>query len=254
MKAGYALVLSDLALAPLTPSSGARAGAIMCPIVRGISTAMGSEPGETSRKAGACLIQAVYQCEGILCAMFMTAMAGNVPVVDLAKKTAGADITWGTWALAACVPGAICLLLHPWLMLKLFPPEIKKFPEAKAHAVQKLEEMGSMSKYEITLGITFLVALFLWRTSSLNNLNAATVAMAAVSFQLWPWASRPTSVWPSPITAVRPAPCFSAPAPCGGRRLVSGRTFFCTANKECNRPAFPDNTGECGPVSLYIVR
>ena len=96
LKVGYALVLSDMVLAPLTPSSGARAGAIMYPIVRGVSTALGSEPGETARKAGAYLIQTVYQCEGILCAMFMTAMAGNVLIVDLAKKTANVDISWGT--------------------------------------------------------------------------------------------------------------------------------------------------------------
>ena len=184
LKVGYALVLSDLVLAPLTPSSGARAGAIMYPIVRGISTALGSEPGETARRAGAYLIQTVYQCEGILCAMFMTAMAGNVLVVDLAKKTAGVDITWGTWALAACVPGIICLILHPWLVYKLFPPEIKDSPEAKAHAVEKLHEMGPMSLQERILALTFLVALGLWCTSSINKLNATTVAMCAVSVLL----------------------------------------------------------------------
>jgi anion transporter len=184
LKVGYALVLSDLVLAPLTPSSGARAGAIMYPIVRGISTALGSEPGATSRKAGAYLIQTVYQCEGILCAMFMTAMAGNILIVDLAKKTANVDITWGTWALAACVPAAICLLLHPWLMYKLFPPEIKDSPEAKAHATKKLEEMGAMSTQERILALTFLIALTLWCTSSINKINATTVAMAAVSVLL----------------------------------------------------------------------
>lgn len=185
LKVGYALVLSDLVLAPLTPSSGARAGAIMYPIVRGISTALGSEPGATSRRAGAYLIQCVYQCEGILCAMFVTAMAGNVLIVNLAKRTIGVDITWGGWALAASVPGVICLALHPWLLYKLFPPEMKKSPEAKALAIRKLEEMGPMSMHERILGLTFLVALTLWCTSSFNKLPATTVAMAAVSVLLF---------------------------------------------------------------------
>ena len=96
LKVGYALVLTDLVLAPLTPSSGARAGAIMYPVIRGVNTALGSEPGPTARKAGAYLIQVVYQCEGILCAMFMTAMAGNAIVVSLAKETANIEISWGT--------------------------------------------------------------------------------------------------------------------------------------------------------------
>jgi DASS family divalent anion:Na+ symporter len=184
LKVGYALVLSDLVLAPLTPSSGARAGAIIYPIVRGVSTALGSEPGDTARKAGAYLIQTVYQCEGILCAMFMTAMAGNVLIVDMAKKTANVDISWGTWALAASVPAAICLLLHPWLMYKLYPPEQKQSPEAKALAVRKLEEMGPMSRQERILALTFLVALTLWCTSSYNRLDATIVAMGAVSVLL----------------------------------------------------------------------
>jgi DASS family divalent anion:Na+ symporter len=181
LKVGYALVLSDLVLAPLTPSSGARAGAIMYPIVRGISTALGSEPGPTARRAGAYLIQCVYQCEGILCAMFMTAMAGNVLIVDLAQKTAGVTITWGGWLLASSVPAIICLALHPWLVYKLFPPELKDSPEAKALAVSKLNEMGPMSTQERILGLTFLVALILWCTSSYNKIPATTVAMAAVS-------------------------------------------------------------------------
>ena len=184
LKVGYALVLTDLVLAPLTPSSGARAGAIMYPIVRGISSALGSEPGETSRKAGGYLIQTVYQCEGILCAMFMTAMAGNVLIVELAKKTANVDITWGTWALAASVPAVLCLLIHPWLMYMLYPPEIKDSPEAKAHAIEKLTEMGPMSTHERILTFTFIIALLLWCTSSINKVNATTVAMGAVSILL----------------------------------------------------------------------
>ncbi|MDR1827562.1 MAG: anion permease [Methylobacteriaceae bacterium] len=184
LKVGYSLVLTDLVLAPLTPSSGARAGAIMFPIIRGISTALGSEPGPTSRRAGAYLVQAVYQCEGILCATFMTAMAGNALIVRLAKEAAGVDITWGGWLLASCVPAAICLVLHPLLMYIVFPPELKNSPEAKAHAVKMLDEMGPMSRQEKILAVTFLIALVLWCTSSYNKLNATVVAMAAVSVLL----------------------------------------------------------------------
>ncbi len=184
LKVAYSLVFSDLILAPLSPSSGARGGAIMYPIIRGISTALGSEPGPTSRRAGAYLIQCVYQCEAILCAMFITAMAGNVLIVDLAKKTLGVDISWGTWTLAASVPGIICLLVYPWLVYKIYPPELKDSPEAKALAIRKLEEMGPMSRHERVLSLVFLVALTLWCTSSYNKVPATTVALVAVSVLL----------------------------------------------------------------------
>ncbi len=181
LKVAYALVFSDLVLAPLSPSSGARGGAIMYPIIRGISAALGSEPGATSRRVGAYLIQCVYQCEAILCAMFITAMAGNVLIVDLAKKTIGVEITWISWFVAASVPGVVCLLIYPWLVYKMYPPELKDSPEAKILATQKLEEIGPMSIHERILSVTFAVALTLWCTSSYNNIPATTVAMLAVA-------------------------------------------------------------------------
>ncbi|MBK5145743.1 anion permease [Budviciaceae bacterium BWR-B9] len=75
LKVGYALALSDLILAPATPSSAARAGGIIFPIARSLASALDSEPGPTSRKAGAYFLQVIYQTESVVCAMFLTAMA-----------------------------------------------------------------------------------------------------------------------------------------------------------------------------------
>ena len=54
---GYAITLSDFVISPATPSSTARAGGIIYPIIRSLSTALGSEPGETRRKFGAYIMQ-----------------------------------------------------------------------------------------------------------------------------------------------------------------------------------------------------
>ena len=45
LKLGYAMVLSDLIVAPATPSNTARAGGILFPIVRSLCSAFESEPG-----------------------------------------------------------------------------------------------------------------------------------------------------------------------------------------------------------------
>lgn len=118
---GYAITLSDFIISPATPSSTARAGGIIYPIIRSLSSALGSEPGPTARKFGAYIMQIEYQANAITCAMFMTAMAGNPLIVELAEKTIGVQITWGNWALAAIVPGLLSLLLMPYLLYKLFP-------------------------------------------------------------------------------------------------------------------------------------
>lgn len=181
LNVGYALALSDLLLAPATPSSSARAGGIIFPVARSLSAALGSEPGSTSRKAGAYFLQVVYQTEGIVCAMFMTAMAGNPLIVELAKETAGVDITWGLWMKAAIVPGLIAFLLLPLVMYWVFPPELKKTPEAKILARDELVKMGKITLHEIILAITFVLVLILWCTPEINGLNATNVAMIAVS-------------------------------------------------------------------------
>lgn len=181
---GYAITLSDFIISPATPSSTARAGGIIYPIIRSLSSALGSEPGPTARKFGAYIMQIEYQANAITCAMFMTAMAGNPLVVELAEKTIGVQITWGNWALAAIIPGLLVLVIMPYLLYVLFPPEIKAMPHAKEMAKEELANMGSMTAIEIKVAIVFIGALILWATSGLTNLNATLVAMMAVGILL----------------------------------------------------------------------
>ena len=130
LKLGYAMVLSDLVVAPATPSNTARAGGILYPIVRSLCSAFGSEPGESSRKIGSYLMKTTFQGNCITSAMFLTAVAPNSLVAAFAMKTAKVDLSWGTWALAGIVPGLLSLALVPYLLYKLYPPEITKTPEA----------------------------------------------------------------------------------------------------------------------------
>lgn len=178
---GYAITLSDFIISPATPSSTARAGGIIYPIIRSLSSALGSEPGSTARKFGAYIMQIEYQANAITCAMFMTAMAGNPLAVELAEKTIGVHVTWGSWAIAAIVPGVLCLIIMPYLLYKLYPPEIKEMPHAKEMAVTELREMGPLSKIEKIVAAVFVGALVLWATSELTHLDATLVAMIAVS-------------------------------------------------------------------------
>lgn len=182
---GYAITLSDFVISPATPSSTARAGGIIYPIIRSLSTALHSEPDDgTARKFGAYIMQIEYQANAITCAMFMTAMAGNPMAVELAAKTIGVEITWSAWAMAAIVPGLISLLLMPYLLYKLYPPEIHEMPHAKQMAVEALEKMGPMSWMEKVVLAVFVGSLALWATSSLTHMNATGVGMLAVTVLL----------------------------------------------------------------------
>lgn len=157
LKLGYALVLSDLVIAPATPSNTARAGGILYPIVRSLASAFDSEPGDSSRRIGAYLMTTTFQGNCITSAMFLTAVAPNSIVAAMALQTANVHLSWGTWALAASLPGLISLALTPWLLYKLYPPEIDKTPEAKEIARTELANMGPVSRGELIVAGVFLL-------------------------------------------------------------------------------------------------
>lgn len=181
LKLAYVLLISDLFIAPATPSNTARAGGILFPIVRSLASSFDSEPGPTAKRVGSFLIQSTYHGDSIVSAMFMTAMAGNPLMAALAAKSAGVDVTWGMWFLAALVPGIVSLIVIPCFIYKIDQPEIKKTPGARQTAELELEKMGAMKREEKWLLVIFGTALILWATSQFTGLDATLVAMLSVS-------------------------------------------------------------------------
>jgi divalent anion:Na+ symporter, DASS family len=162
---GYALSISELILAPVTPSNTARGGGIMHPIMKSIAGSFGSTPEKgTSAKIGRYLALVNYQTNPITSAMFITATAPNPLVVKFVAEATGSQITlsWGTWALAMLLPGLAALLLMPLVVSWIYPPEIKDTPNARDFAGLKLKELGAVKHSEkILLGV-FALLLFLW--------------------------------------------------------------------------------------------
>lgn len=162
---GYALAISELIIAPVTPSNTARGGGIMHPIMKSIATSFGSSPEEgTSRKIGHYLALVNYHINPITSAMFITATAPNPLIVKLIADATGADIsiTWGTWALAALLPGLVCIALVPLVVYAIYPPEVKSTPDATVFAQNKLNEMGALSYGEKVMVFVFALLLILW--------------------------------------------------------------------------------------------
>jgi DASS family divalent anion:Na+ symporter len=180
----YSVVASELVLSPATPSNTARSGGIIYPIVRSLTNTFGSEPGETARKIGAFLMIMEYQATVITSAMFMTSMAPNPLIAELAKKTANISISWGMWALAAIVPGILSLIIVPFILYKIYPPEIKATPQAAEMAKNELEKMGPMKRTEKIMLFVFILILALWATSEWNKIDATVVALMGVSIML----------------------------------------------------------------------
>ncbi|HET9656446.1 MAG TPA: anion permease [Kineosporiaceae bacterium] len=178
----YGLVATDLVMAPAIPSNTARAGGVIYPILRSLSSTYGSEPNSpSSRKVGSFLTAVSFHANAVTSAMFITAMAANPLAVALAKSQ-HVDISWGRWALAALVPGLVSLAVIPLLLYKIYPPELKATPQAADEARQRLAEMGPMTAAEKVMLGAFGALLLLWTLGDqwlgINSTVAALVGLA----------------------------------------------------------------------------
>ncbi len=180
LRLGYALGLTDLVLAPVTASNTARTGGIIFPIARSLSQEFDSHPGPTARRIGGYLLLTAFQVNVITSAMFLTAMAANGLTAQLASQTAGVEISWELWFIAASVPGAVAVATIPYLIYRIFPPELKATPEAQSYARDQLIRLGPMNVSEKTLLGVFTLLAMTWATSRLHGVSTVAAALSAV--------------------------------------------------------------------------
>ncbi|WP_286928074.1 anion permease [Flavobacterium sp. UBA4197] len=173
----YGLGLADLCLAPAIPSNTARGGGIIYPIMKSMAISFGSEPDkpETHRKLGSFLTLNSYNMNLIASSMFLTGTASN-PMCQKFAADLGIKISWMSWALAAIVPGLVSFFVIPFVLYKLYPPELKKTGDAPQVAAKKLKEMGPISRNEWLMLFAFFLLLFLWITGDLFSIDATTTA------------------------------------------------------------------------------
>jgi DASS family divalent anion:Na+ symporter len=176
------MALTDLLLAPAIPSVTARIGGIVYPVVLSIAKAFGSDPDHSPRRIGAFLIQTIFQSGTVTSAMFLTAMAGNPMVLNFVKPY-GVQISWTEWAIAAIVPGLLSLLAIPYLLHKIYPPELKETPQAPQKSREELIAMGGIKGDELAMLGVFFILVFLWSIGS-AWLSATLTALIGLALLL----------------------------------------------------------------------
>jgi DASS family divalent anion:Na+ symporter len=177
---GYSIVATDLFLAMFIPSDTARGGGIVFPIVKSLAEVFDSKPGPTARKIGSYLILIGFHATYVGSAMFLTGMAANPLIADFAMKIAHVELTWFRWALAASVPGALSLLIIPYVLYRLYPPEIHNTEAARHMAKKELAAMGPMSRNERWLVAILIFVMTGWVTSKWHGVSNTFVALTGL--------------------------------------------------------------------------
>ncbi len=181
---GYAVMLSDVIVAPFTPSNTARSAGMIFPIIRNIPPLYQSLPNDpSSRKIGAYVLWVGFVTSCVTSSLFLIALAPHLLAIDLIRKVGGVEITWLAWFLAFAPAGVPLLLSLPLLVYWLYPPALKRSAEVPAWARQELGKMGRPSGRECAVALLALIAILLWIFGGAYA-NATTVALAVVSVML----------------------------------------------------------------------
>lgn len=177
----YAMAATELVLASVIPSNGARSGGIVFPIASSIVRTYDSTPGPTARRLGAYLMVTLYQVDVIVCAMFLTGQASNLLIADFARPFIGEPISYVRWLVAGAVPGVVSLLVVPYLLYRWFPPEITETPGAAAYARDELARLGPIRGHERIMAGTFVLVCGLWLLSGWLTIHYTVVAFIGLA-------------------------------------------------------------------------
>ncbi|KAI8884340.1 Sodium/sulfate symporter [Backusella circina FSU 941] len=186
----YAVVISELLLAPFVPSNTARGGGIVLPVVNSIATTLGSTP-TNNPKLGAFLTLVGSHANLLSASMYLTGMAPN-PIVLAKANQLFPDIHFGfsTWITGSIVPALFCALGLPLFLAwscNIHKDTVHDSEQGEGvksdmveYAKKELNYMGSMSLKEKQLCLVLFTCLTLWITSSYTNMDATLVALIGI--------------------------------------------------------------------------
>jgi len=176
----YSIVAADICISPGFPSNTARSG-VLFPIVNALSMDSGSKVVDgTRKKLGAFLMMTSMAGLTLSSTLWLTAMAANPAGAKIAKDF-GVDITFTSWVIASSVPVLVLFILVPWVLFKIYPPEVKQTPQAPQIAQAALDKMGPMHKNEYIMASTFIGMVILWILSAPLGINATAVAFLGLA-------------------------------------------------------------------------
>jgi divalent anion:Na+ symporter, DASS family len=180
LRLGYILSFMDFILATSTPAAPARGGGIVFPLAEGVIEACNSKPGITSQRIGSYMTVLLYMVCMITGSIFMTGMGPNLLNVKLAQQMIGIQVTWSMWSIAA-LPSVMGVILIPYLIYKVYTPELKSLETVRDEAIQELKTLGKMTTSEYLAGSIFLMIFFLWATGAVTHIDATVVSFLGIS-------------------------------------------------------------------------
>lgn len=182
-KVVLSVAIASLAVAPLSPSTTAKAFLIL-PICIGLIQAFDVEKGKSPYGAG---VMIMAMAANNICSIgFLTATVPNPISAGYIRDSSNLDLGWFEW-LKMSLPLTLILLASSWLVCrKMFKPEVEARQEAVKRIGDLMNEMGPISRRELLVASVFSIALFLWITERIHGLNSGLISLALSLFLFLP--------------------------------------------------------------------
>ncbi len=162
--------------------------AMMFPIITAIALSLELKPGESSYGRSLFLGMA-WGCGIGGVATFLGGARAPL-AIGMLHDTTGESIGFFKWMLAT-LPAVITMLaVTYWLLIVLFPAEIRDVRKARTLLVNRTACIGKMKRKELSIGILMVATIFTWicfgEKFGLANIALASVVIAFV-FKLIRW-------------------------------------------------------------------
>ncbi|MGD0802670.1 MAG: DASS family sodium-coupled anion symporter [Candidatus Bathyarchaeia archaeon] len=170
-----AIAVASLAIAPLSPSTTAKAFIIL-PICIGLVESFGVEKGRS--RFGAAVMLMAMTANNICSTAFLTATVPNPISAEYIAVSTPLRLDWGEWFRMA-FPITILLLAVSYLLITLmFKPEIEASKETYDRICGIRDQLGPVTKKEMIVAVMFIIALILWITERFNPFNVGLISLA----------------------------------------------------------------------------
>ena len=182
---GYAVAIADTILAPFTPSSTARSGGTIYPVIKNLPPLYDSKPERPVHAPDRLLPHVGGDCGDLRDQLDVSHRACPQPSRCGAgarkRRRSNSHGSTGSWDFAPV--GILLLVLLPLLAYWLYPPEVKEGAEVQSWAAKELEKWAAFTRREITLAVLVVLALVMWIFRG-DEVNATTAALIVISLML----------------------------------------------------------------------
>lgn len=149
--------------------------AMMIPLVIALLKTVDAKPGASN--LGRAMMMAIMFGSTLGGVSTPAGVGSNVITLGFIEKNAKLGVSFLQWSVIATPIFLAVTLATWWLIMGIFPPEIKQLPYGREAIKKELAAMGKWTTSELTTLVVFVVAAVLWLSSDVTKVPIALISL-----------------------------------------------------------------------------